>query len=174
MVLSRVGMPNSKKGRMLSIFFMGCWFSNLLSSESLGAWLALYVTLDFRNNSWVWLDFYLHGFWDFLGDCTQWSLLTRPVNKLRRLCPSPSSGAHLTNVTTVRCLSAFRWGTVSGPRKTFFYYYYLFISNHKSTFLWANMLTLEPFAPFSVAKRGPFPMGGTSIFLLYFWIVMTM
>jgi hypothetical protein len=45
---------------------------------------------------------------------------------------------------------------------------YLFISNHKSTFLWANLLTLEPFSPLNGATLG------TSIFLLYFWIVMMM
>jgi hypothetical protein len=45
--------------------------------------------------------------------------------------------------------------------------FYLFFSNEKSTFLWANLLTLEPFAPLNDATRGPSPMGGTSVFLLY-------
>jgi hypothetical protein len=55
-----------------------------------------------------------------------------------------------------------------------FFYYYLFISNQKSTFLWANLLTLEPFAPLNGATQSPSPMGGSSNFLLYFWIVMMM
>jgi hypothetical protein len=49
---------------------------------------------------------------------------------------------------------------------------FFFISNKKSTFLWANLLALEPFAPLNGATRGLSPMGGTSIFLLYFGIVM--
>jgi hypothetical protein len=54
------------------------------------------------------------------------------------------------------------------------FFFNLFISNQKSPFLWANLLTLEPFAPLNRATQGPFPMGGTSIFLLYFLIVMMM
>jgi hypothetical protein len=39
-----------------------------------------------------------------------------------------------------------------------------FISHQKSKFLSANLLALEPFAPFNGVTRGPSPMGGTSIF----------
>jgi hypothetical protein len=173
---------------------MGCWFSKLraLSSECLGAWLALYATLVLRNNSWMWLncrfdynkiflsarfeallatvcsgDFsrvvqstscgdcprlhyqgliwqmsrlswrlcavksphassqqvaetvsvsIIRGWYDkcrgSLGDCMQWRLLTRPVNKLRRLSPSLSSGADMTNVTALNCSSAIRWASI--------------------------------------------------------------
>jgi hypothetical protein len=47
-------------------------------------------------------------------------------------------------------------------------FYYLVITNQKSTFLSANLLTLETFVPLNGATRGPSPMGGTSTFLLYF------
>jgi hypothetical protein len=46
----------------------------------------------------------------------------------------------------------------------------VFFSNRKSTFLWANLLTLEPFASLNGATWGPSPMGGISIFLLYRWL----
>jgi hypothetical protein len=43
------------------------------------------------------------------------------------------------------------------------------IRNQKPTFLWVNLLTLEPFAPLNGATWGPSPMGGTSYFsLIYF------
>jgi hypothetical protein len=43
-------------------------------------------------------------------------------------------------------------------------FFYFFISNQKSTVLWANLLALEPFAPVNGVTWDHSPMGGTSIF----------
>jgi hypothetical protein len=45
-----------------------------------------------------------------------------------------------------------------------------FISNQKLIFLWTNLLALELFAPLNGETWGPSPKGGTSIFLLYWWL----